>query len=116
MLRFAHFLSLPRIHVLFRPPAFRRAAVSLRRRAVRAFSLLLCLSLLATSTPAAPPVLKEMASGAWLGAALWLDSSGWSLALREVATGQLRPAAADEEQQEERDARVARVEVSPGAR
>ncbi|MDQ3802888.1 MAG: DUF4214 domain-containing protein [Acidobacteriota bacterium] len=75
---------------------------------------MLCLSLTATSTPAAPPVLKDLASGAWLGAALWLDSSGWSVALREVLTGQLRPGAAEEEQQEERDARVTRVEVSPG--
>ncbi|MDQ3803341.1 MAG: hypothetical protein M3416_05745, partial [Acidobacteriota bacterium] len=89
-------------------------AVSLRRHAARVFSLLLCLSLLATPTPAAPLILKDLASGAWLGAVLWLDSSGWSVALREVLAGQLRPGAAEEEQQEERDARVMRVEITPG--
>ncbi|MDQ3803326.1 MAG: hypothetical protein M3416_05670, partial [Acidobacteriota bacterium] len=84
------------------------------RHAARALSVLLCLSLLATSTPAAPAVLKDIASGARLGVALWLDSSGWSAAVREVVTGQSRPGRVEEEQQEERDSRVTRVEISPG--
>lgn len=92
----------------------RRTASSAGHKATRMLSVLLCLSLLATSTPAAPPILKDLASGARLGAALWLDASGWSSALLGALAGQRRPSAVKEQKQEERDGRVARVEISPG--
>jgi RHS repeat-associated protein len=94
--------------------AARRTLKAISLKAGRAVSLLLCLSLLATSAPAAPLIFKELASEASLGAGLWFDSSGWSATLREILVGQRRPGAFKEQKQEERDARVARIEVLPG--
>ena len=81
----------------------------------RAFSVALVLVMLSAQTPAAPPVLKGVASEWRLGAALWLDASGWSATLRGLADGQPAPRTKKQEKQDERDARVARVQLSPAA-
>lgn len=82
----------------------------------RAVSLLLSLTLLSTSAPAAPMVLSGVASEVKGGFAFWYRASGWADLLAQFAAGgQHRPTApAAQERQEARTARVARVQLAPG--
>ena len=72
------------------------------------------LTLLLTSSPAAPPVLAGIVSDAHLSGMLWFEASGWSTTLKGMFNGQGRSAEHAQEKQSERDARVARLEIYPG--
>ena len=88
---------------------------NLRRSARQLSSILLIITLLSTSAPAATPqVLSSAASSTYLGLALWLESSGWAATVNTLLTGQKKPKPTPEERQSKRDARVARLDISPG--
>jgi RHS repeat-associated protein len=87
-----------------------RAASWVRRRLTRALSLALALCLLASSTPAAPMVAAQTAARFSADFNFWLLSSGGSTLLERLF-GQRAPA---QRGQGERDAKVARVVISPG--
>ncbi|MCA1612598.1 MAG: hypothetical protein LC800_00285, partial [Acidobacteria bacterium] len=72
------------------------------------------MSLLATSTPAAPPVMLVIASEFNADVSLRLRSSEWVSALGSWFGVQVRPKPGVQEKQSGRDARVSRVEISPG--
>ena len=92
-----------------------RCAGSVRRGVARALCLVLILSLLSTSTPAAPQTIIG-AAGQWqLSLAFWFRASGWAATLRGALQGRSdRPAHKPQEKQNDRDARVARLQISPG--
>lgn len=94
-------------------PRLRRATAFLCRNGFRAVSVTLIISLLAVTAPAAPVVLKDVYSEVSLGVTLWGASSGWADAVRNLAAGQQKPSPKKQEKQSEREARVARIEVSP---
>ncbi len=92
-----------------------RGVVGARQSLRRAICLLLIIALLSTSTPAAPVVLTELA-GQWqseLGFRFY--TSGWSATMSNLFTLQGgRRAVQPQEKQEDRDARVRRIEIQPG--
>ena len=84
----------------------------IRRHLRRALSLVMMISLLATSTPAAPRVLVAMASEQSQHLAFWFYSSGTATTLRRLLANQpLRPQQPPEETQSARDARVSRIQL-----
>lgn len=99
-------------------PRLRNAASAARRGALRALSLTLVLALLSTSTPAAVPVLKELAARGRSELGFWYYAGGLSAAARKLlvlqGAGRNARALDKQEKQEERDARVSRVEILPG--
>src|ERR1044071_8870267 len=86
------------------------------RPLVRALSVALVVAMLSTSAPAAPAVFTGMASEWRGGFAFWLRSSGWADFFGQVAAGQSHkpPTPKAQERQEERDARVASIQIRPG--
>ena len=99
-------------------PGQRRRGGALRRGALRALSLLLVLAMLSTSTPAAVPVLSELAARGRSELGFWYYAGGLSSAAQKFlllrgARGNAR-GKEKQEKQEERDARVSRVEILPG--
>ncbi|HEX8130206.1 MAG TPA: PKD domain-containing protein [Pyrinomonadaceae bacterium] len=87
-----------------------RAASRLRGCLPRAFSILMTLCLLTTSTPAAPQVAAQVATGFAADVNFW-RISGAATELLSRLRG--RPAVA-QKGQAERDALVARITISPG--
>ena len=90
----------------------RRFGRSLGRNYVRALSALLVLCLLSSSAPAAPLVLPGMASQFSADASYLFRTKVWEF-LAQVAAG--RAPKGTQEKQKDRDARVSKIEISPGA-
>ena len=87
----------------------------IRRHLSRALCLALVISLLATSTPAAPRMLVGMMAEHSQSWAFWFYSSGTATTLRRLMTNQpLLPQQPPEETQSARDARVNRIQIYPG--
>src|SRR5215207_9358880 len=91
----------------------RRDTGGLRRGLNHAVSVALVLALLCTSSNAAPPVIAGLAAEGRVSFAFWLESSGGAALLKEFLFGQRRPAPQAQEEQEERDAEVTRIQVYP---
>src|ERR1044072_7720940 len=89
----------------------RRFGRSLGRNYVRALSALLVLCLLSWSAPAAPLVLPRMASHFSADASYLFRTKVWEV-LAQVANGRAK---APQEKQKDRDARVSKIEISPGS-
>ncbi len=79
-----------------------------------ALSWLLLLSLLGSSTPAAPQTIVGVGKELPVSLVFWFHSSGWAARLRRVVQGQSAPASKPQETQADRDARVTRVQIYPG--
>ena len=81
-----------------------------------ALSLALILTLLVVQTPAAPLVITATASQWRAGLAFWWQASGWSDAVLNFLSAQQggRPSHQPQERQEDRDARIAQLQISPG--
>ncbi|MDQ3804394.1 MAG: hypothetical protein M3416_11250, partial [Acidobacteriota bacterium] len=77
---------------------------------MRALSLFLIICLLSTSAPAAPRVIAGMASQFTADASYLFRNGLWGL-LSQAVGGQ---APAKQEKQKDRDARVSKIEISPG--
>ncbi|HJQ31293.1 MAG TPA: hypothetical protein VJ866_03890, partial [Pyrinomonadaceae bacterium] len=90
-----------------------RGARAVRRILPRALSLALALCLLSSSAPAAPLVLSGMATQLNADAAYMLRG-GWRGLLAQVLGSGQANGRARQEKQQERDARVSRIEISPG--
>ncbi len=79
----------------------------------RGISCLLVISLLATTTPAAPTILVAVASEWKIDLVFWFKSSDWPNTFYRTLLGQFPQRARRQEQQQERDARISRVEIQP---
>jgi RHS repeat-associated protein len=90
--------------------AARRAALRLRGCLPRAFNIALAFCLLTTSTPAAPQVAAQAATGLVADVNFWFIS-GAATELLSRLRGQ---SATAQQGQAERDAQVARITISPG--
>lgn len=73
----------------------------------------LVVSLLATSTPAAPQTIVGLAGEWQAGLAFWLRGNGLPAKVHRALTGQ-NPELRPQERQEEREARVTRLQLYPG--
>lgn len=93
---------------------FYRRGYFFSRHLSRAMCLGLVLSMLATSTPAAPQTVVGLASQWQAGFAFWWRSSGLEARLLQTIKGQQQPARKRQEKQRERDANVSRIEIYPG--
>jgi hypothetical protein len=88
-----------------------------RAKVVRqVIACLLVISLLATSTPAAPTTIVAVASAWRTDLRFWLNSREWPESWYRALLGQVPQRANPQEKQQERDARIARVEIQPGKR
>src|SRR6185436_6657674 len=76
----------------------------------RAICIALILSLLTVSTPAAPQTIVNVAREASFSFGLWYRAGG----LKELLQGLGEGSARKQEKQSERNARVTRLEISPG--
>ncbi|HWW76383.1 MAG TPA: hypothetical protein VNZ44_13385, partial [Pyrinomonadaceae bacterium] len=84
-----------------------------RRGLSHSFRVMLVMSLLATSTPAAPRVLAEEAAEWRSVASVWWLTSPLVAALAGLFDGRAASKVKKQEEQSERDARVRRVAISP---
>jgi RHS repeat-associated protein len=84
------------------------------RNARQEVCLLLLVSLLSTSTPAAPQTITGLVSDLSASLKFWFHQSGWDASLKETFSGQKKPDVKPEEKQKDRDARVVRIEIYPG--
>jgi RHS repeat-associated protein len=82
----------------------------------QAIACLLVISLLATSTPAAPKILLAVASECKTDLSFWLKSSDWPETWYRALMGQALQRAKPQENQQTRDSRIARIEIQPGKR
>lgn len=82
----------------------------------RGISCLLVISLLATTTPAAPTILVAVGSEWKTDLVFWFKSSDWPGTWYHSLLGQFPRRARRQEQQQERDARIVRVEIQPAKR
>src|SRR6185295_11446017 len=76
----------------------------------RALSVVLIISLLTVSTPAAPKTIVDVAQEVSFSLALWYRAGG----LREMLQGLGEGNPRKQEKQADRNARVTRLEISPG--
>jgi RHS repeat-associated protein len=90
-----------------------RGAGSVTSHVRQAVCLILLLSLLSTSMPAAPQTTIGVVSDLSTSLGFWLRQSGLDARLRQ-GPGRGRPADAPQEKQEDRNARIGRVEIYPG--
>jgi RHS repeat-associated protein len=88
----------------------RCARVSPRRVLTQALSIFLVIAILAVQASAAPQVITGLTAQWRAGVALWLDSSGLSALLSRAQ----KPPSPGQASQAQRNARVARVTISPG--
>lgn len=95
-------------------PGWAYVAKAARRGGGRALSVMLVLSLLASSTPAAPPVLTEMTAGWGAGLAIWWQTSSLASGLKQLLANRGAPTPRAQEKQTERDSRVSHIRISPG--
>jgi RHS repeat-associated protein len=93
--------------------AFRCGAAAITCHLRKSVCIALILSLLATSTPAAPQTIVRFAEETSVDLAFWLHSSGWRKAAAELLQGQ-NSNGKGQEKQRDRDARVARIQILPG--
>src|SRR6188474_3524836 len=84
-----------------------------RELGARVVSIVLVISLLATTTPAAPRTIVQLSTQWKADLAFWFRASNAVNDLWMMMSGQNAPPK-PQEGQEERDARVSRVEVYPG--
>ena len=96
-----------------RPGGFSGSVRAITHMSGRALSLILIGSLLATSTPAAPQTIVSVARESHSSLAFWLRANDLSANLARVFSGQ-KNKARPQEKQEERDARVAHLQIYPG--
>ncbi|HEX8140108.1 MAG TPA: lamin tail domain-containing protein [Pyrinomonadaceae bacterium] len=90
-----------------------RPSKSVSSHVRQALCSILLLSLLSSSLPAAPQTTIAVVSDLSTSFSFWLRRSGLSAKLRQ-GPGKERAAGARQEKQEDRNARIARVEISPG--
>lgn len=90
-----------------------RAAATISRNLRRALCVALILSLLATSTPAAPRTIVSVAQEWRVSLGFWLRANGLPRKLYGAFSGQ-DPRSTAQERQEDRDARVSRIQIYPG--
>ncbi|HYY58360.1 MAG TPA: hypothetical protein VE842_13585, partial [Pyrinomonadaceae bacterium] len=97
------------------PYYFSRCFAALGRHMSRTLCLALILAMLSATTPAAPQVITGLASEWRVSALFWLHQSGLALLIKDVMSGKRsRPLAGQQEESEERQAQVSRIEVYPG--
>ncbi len=82
----------------------------------RGVSCLLMISILTTTTPAAPTILVAVGSEWKTDLAFWFKSSDWPNTWYRALLGQFPQQAKPQEGQQERDARISRIEIQPGKR
>lgn len=99
----AHFTS----HRLRRGAHFAYSNIKL------ALCLALIISMLSTSTPAAPQVLAGAVAEWRVSLMFWLEANDGASRVRQILTGD-DPEGEPQETQEDRDARVTRVQIFPG--
>jgi RHS repeat-associated protein len=90
--------------------SLQRSAFFFRRHAARALSLLLAVCLLSSSAPAAPRIITGLASQFSLDASYLLRTKVWGGLTQSLGN----KTQAKQEKQKDRDARVSRIEISPG--
>ncbi len=89
---------------------------SFRRLLVRAVCCMLMLCLVVVQTPAATPTVVGAVRMWQADLVFWYTASGWSQSIWNFFTGQdNRPNPEPQEQQTDRDARISRIVISPGA-
>ena len=86
----------------------------IRYHASRTLTILLVVALLSAQTPAAPLLLGSAASGLSNDAIFWFRGSEWVESARLLFSTQRRGTQAKQESQEERDGRIAKVEIQSG--
>jgi RHS repeat-associated protein len=75
----------------------------------------LILAMLSATTPAAPQVMTGIVTEWRVSAFFWLHQSGLALIIKDVAAGRSsRPAPGTQEDSEERQAQVTRIQIYPG--
>lgn len=87
---------------------------AVRHSLSRALCLCLVITILSTSTPAAPEAIVGMASEWGVSLLFRLESSGVAARVRALATGSRTSSSQPQETQQERNAQVARIQVYPG--
>lgn len=93
---------------------FAPVAGAVRRGTGRFLRAMLAVSLLASSTPAAPRVLADAATEWKAGASTWWRTSSLAAGLGSLFTAAVAPSPKRQEKQSDRDARVRQVKVYPG--
>jgi RHS repeat-associated protein len=99
-----------------RPCMLFRAAAALKRNRFytrQAVCVVLILSLLINSTPAAAQTIVSVAQEGRVSFVFWLHTSGLLATLKHGLTGQDFPERRPQEKQSERDSRVRRIRISP---
>jgi hypothetical protein len=91
---------------------FFRGVAAGERNLRRALCVILVLSLLATSTPAAPQTIVALARESKISFAFWFHGSGWPEVAKLIQTR--GPNGKRQEKQRDRDANVSRIEIYPG--
>lgn len=89
----------------------RRSGLSLRRNCVRALSLFLTVCILSTSTPAAPEIITGAVNQLSADTSYVLGNRLWGMLTQAVNTR----THTKQEKQNDRDARVGKIEISPGS-
>ena len=79
----------------------------------KALSVMLIVSLVATSTPAAPETIVALTKEYTVSLAFWFNASGWRKVASDLIQGR-RQSDPRQEKQEERNARVSRIQIYPG--
>ena len=108
-----------RVHDLtcaFSATKFRQRLASLKpqRLTARIVCILLAISLLCNSTPAAPQTIVSVTSQWQVSFGLWLHTSGTLTTLNRLRAGDYFNTPARPETQSERNARVKRLRITPG--
>jgi hypothetical protein len=85
------------------------------RNARQAVCLIVLFSLLSTSMPAAPQRIMGLVSDMSMSLKFWFYQSGWDSTLKRTISSREKPDGKTQEKQKDRDARVARIEIFPGA-
>ena len=102
-----HLTKRPQAHLIF--SSFAGAVC---RNFGKALSVMLIVSLLATSTPAAPQTIVALTKEYTVSLAFWFNASGWRKAASRLIQGHW-PRAPRQEKQEERNARISRIQIYP---
>src|SRR5437879_3475562 len=80
----------------------------------RALSIFLTITLLCSSTPAAPQTIVGVAKEWRVDFAFWLRGDNVAAKLYQTLTGQTPPQVNPQERQQDRDAKVSRIQIYPG--
>ena len=91
----------------------RRGALAIAYHLHRAIGMALIVSVLATSTPAAPQTIVALAKESNASFAFWFHSSGWRKELSRLIEGRDQNPKGQEKQRD-RDAKVTRIQIFPG--